>query len=136
MLYAQEGNALKGKTGPIIIATKCKDPIISMDGLILSKTDYQNLKIDESYSKKFKIKVLSEKEAKRKYKITNKDGVVEIKTNLLYVLNGECLTSKNISVLSKVTQTDILDIKLLKKDDAIKKYGKSGRNGALIIKTK
>lgn len=136
MLYAQEENSLKGKTGPIIIATKGSDPIISLDGLILSKIDYLNLNIDESYSNKFKIKALSEKEAKRKYRITNKDGVVEIKTNLLYVLNDECLTSESNTILSKVTQADILDIKMLKKDDAIKEYGKLGRNGALIIKTK
>jgi hypothetical protein len=136
MLYAQEENSLKGKTGPIIIATTGNDPIILLDGLILSKIDYLKLNIDESYSKKFKIKALSEKEAKKEYGITNKDGIVEIKTNLLYVLDNEYLTSESEKKLSKLTQGNILDMKVLKKEDAIKEYGKFGRNGAFIIKTK
>lgn len=136
MLYAQDENSLKGKAGPVIAATSGKDPIIILDGLILSKVDYLKLNIDKSYSKKFKIKAISEEKARKKYGITNKDGIVEIKTNLLYVLDSECLTSESKTKLSKLTQADILDIMMLKKEDAVKEYGKLGRNGAFMIKIK
>lgn len=139
ILHAQDENSLKGKTGPTIIPviTTGNNPIIILDGLILSKIEYLKLNIDESYSKKFKIKVLSEREAIKKYEIINIDGIVEIKTDLLYVLNNEYLTtSKSKKKLSKLTQTNILDITMLKKEDAVKEYDKLGRHGALIIRTK
>ncbi len=136
MLYAQCESSLKGKTGPTIVAATGKDPIIVLDGLILSKSDYLKLNINESYSKKFRIRSLNEIKAKKKYEITNEDGVVEIKTNLLYVLNNECLTLENRVKLIKLTDADILDMELLSKEDAKKNYGNLGRNGAIIIKTK
>jgi len=136
MLYAQDESSLKGKTGPVIAATTGKDPIIVLDGLILSKSDYLKLHIDKSYSKRFRIRSLNENEAKKKYEITNKDGIVEIKTDLLYVLNNECLTFKSKVKLTKLRDADILDIKLLTKEDAIKKYGHFGRNGAILIQSK
>lgn len=57
MLYAQDENSLKGKTGPTIIATKGSDPTVILDGLILSKNDFLKINIDESYSKSLRLRL-------------------------------------------------------------------------------
>lgn len=53
----------------------------------------------------------------------------------MFVLDNKYLTPKNKTELTKLTQTDILEIKILMKKDAVKEYGKLGKNGAIIIKT-
>jgi hypothetical protein len=136
MLYGQDENSLKGKTGPVILSEASKNPSIIMDGLILSKSDYLKLNIDKSYSKKFRINVLNEKESAEEYNVFNKDGIVKIKTNLLYVIDNKPLTVKNKVSLSKLDSANIIYMKMLNKEDAIKAYGKLGGNGALLIKTK
>ena len=63
--------------------------------------------------------------------------IIIISTRLLVVFNGELLSSKKEkSKLSTVNYKDIESIKKIEKNESIELYGKKGKNGALIIKTK
>ena len=56
---------------------------------------------------------------------------------LLIILNDLVLENKNKEkILLQVKEEDITFLGFLEKDDTINEYGKKGKHGALIIKTK
>lgn len=133
-LYAQDVNSLKGKTGPTIIATKGNDqypPLYVLDGLRISQEKFAELKIDKHCIKK--IKVSEDCDSTQKF-----NGIITVYSKLLIVLNDKSLFNSNdkIEALSKLKQDEVLSFRMLDKQEALNKYGKYGKFGALIIKTK
>ena len=96
--------------------------IYIIDGLKISKEKFIELKLP--------IYTL------RKLTVDKKRSEVKIKSKLLIVHNEIKLDRKNKTLLSQINEEDITVIRFIERENAINEYGKKGRHGALIIKTK
>lgn len=66
------------------------------------------------------------------------ESIITITTNLAIVLNGELLstTKEKKSKLSTISSENIESITKIDKEQSIKTYGRKGKNGVLVIKSK
>lgn len=69
--------------------------------------------------------------------INTKGDTILISTKLLAILNGKILDDRNEKreYLSSITKCDIESIIKLDKVEAVRKYGKQGKKGILLINT-
>lgn len=141
---AQKDSLLKGKaintnidtTRFVKIGSKKSSlpPLIILDGLKISQDTVIRFNLFKLGCIR-KIKVINDYE----FDTTNKySGAVKIYTKILFVLNDSLLKRKRekITALSKIKQEEIKSIKKINPEKAMKKYGKAGKHGAIIIKTK
>jgi len=109
-------------------------PLYIFDGLKIDQDKFIELKIDKSCIKRIKIdENYSFSDNTKAYK-----GSITIYSKMLVVLNDKLFfnSKDKKAMLSQVKQEEISLITALSKEEAHKKYGKAGKNGALIIKTK
>ncbi len=108
-------------------------PLVLLDGLEISQKKLVEFNLDEHCIKKVKlINDYCSSDTNLKY-----CGAVSIQSKLLIVLNDRLLYSRQekTETLSKIKQSDVLEYKMLSKQEALEKYGKRGKFGALVIKT-
>ncbi len=108
-------------------------PLVLLDGLEISQKKLAEFMLDEHCFKKFKrINDYCSSDTTLKY-----CGAVSIQSKLLIVLNDRLLYDRKekTETLSKIKQSDVLEYKMLSQQDALEKYGKRGKFGALVLNT-
>lgn len=108
-------------------------PLVLLDGLEISQKNLAEFMLDEHCFKKIKrINDYCSSDTTLKY-----CGAVSIQSKLLIVLNDRLLYDRKekTEALSKIKQSDVLEYKMLSQQDALEKYGKRGKFGALVVKT-
>lgn len=109
-------------------------PLYFLDGFKISQKQFAELNIDKLCIKKIKVdENYSSSDSTSTFK-----GAVFISSKLLVVLNDKNLFNikDKYKHLSKLEQGEILSFIFIDKNEASNKYGKLGKYGALIIKTK
>lgn len=124
-------------------STDGSSPLMVLDGTIVSQGK-ANLINPESIES---VTVLKDESATLKYGEKGKDGVIEIKTKNsqplltkvqgkpLIVLDGVIIGNKEISSLN-IDPNDIQSVSVIKNQNAIDKYGESGKDGVIEITSK
>lgn len=109
-------------------------PLYVIDGLRISQEKFAELKIDKHCIKRIKV----EEENKQCDSTQNFSGIIRVYSKMLIVLNDSLLADSNdkIETLSNIKRDAILSINKIDKQEALSKYGKIGKHGALIIRTK
>ncbi len=145
-LYSQEDTIYKNKIitsnnknidttimiGPGL--SSLHEPLYIVDGLKIDNEKFAEIQLCRNKVKKIRID--------KEYVLTTSDkvyfGAIRIYTKILFIFNDSLLEHKRekIKVLSKVKQEEIKSIKKIDADKAIEKYGKAGKHGAIIIKTR
>lgn len=108
-------------------------PLVLLDGLEISQKKLVEFNLDEHCIKKVKlINDYCSSDTNLKY-----CGAVSIQSELLIVLNDRLLYDRKekTETLSKIKQSDVLEYKMLSKQEALGKYGKRGKFGALVLNT-
>ncbi len=108
-------------------------PLVLLDGLEISQEKLVEINLDEHCIKKVKlINDYCSSDTNLKY-----CGAVSIQSKLLIVLNDRLLYDRKekTETLSKIKQSDVLEYKMLSKQEALEKYGKRGKFGALVLNT-
>ena len=74
----------------------------------------------------------------KKVRTNVQEGVIVVTTNLAVVLNSKLLstTKEKKSQLSTINLDNIESIMKIEKEQSTELYGKKGKNGVLVIKTK
>lgn len=109
-------------------------PLVILDGLEISQKNLAEFMLDEHCFKKIKrINDYCSSDTTLKY-----CGAVSIQSKLLIVINDRllCDRKEKTETLSKIKQSDVLEYKMLNKQEALEKFGKCGKFGALMVKTK
>jgi TonB family protein len=108
-------------------------PIYVVDGYIISADEAEKIDPESIES----ITILKDKFTTEKYGEKGKDGVIEITSKgksakMLVIINGDVNEKEG---MSKINTEDIESMKVLKDEDAVKKYGDKGKNGAIEVIT-
>jgi TonB family protein len=108
-------------------------PIYVVDGYIISADEAEKIDPESIES----ITILKDKFTTEKYGEKGKDGVIEITSKgksakMLVIINGDVNEKEG---MSKINTEDIEYMKVLKDEDAVKKYGDKGKNGAIEVIT-
>lgn len=103
-------------------------PLYILDGLEISSEEFVEWNLDIQCVRKIKLETT---ETRRHC------GIVHVYTRLLIVFNDRVLDTRKdrIKTLSNL-ERDSISIKKIDKQEAVNIYGKKGKYGALIIKTK
>lgn len=110
-------------------------PLYVLDGLLLDSTLFFELSFEKKQIKK--TVALNASDALKKYGDKGQNGVIEVYTKVLIVLNG----TKLLSCEEKVKQLSYINInqknvlKLIRRAEAIEIYGKQAKYGAIQIDT-
>ena len=108
-------------------------PIYVVDGYIISADEAEKIDPESIES----ITILKDKSTTEKYGEKGKDGVIEITSKgksakMLVIINGAVNEKEG---MSKINTEDIKSMTVLKDEDAVKKYGDKGKNGAIEVIT-
>lgn len=129
--YSQQDTAHKIRPGHNVSKYP---PLYILDGLKISQERFAELKIDECCIRRIRTdEDFSICDSTSKFK-----GSITIYTKLLIVLNDTLLRNAKDKqeLLSKLKQDNVSFLEKVDKEEAIIKYGKDGKCGVLIIKTK
>ena len=145
VIKLNEENSKNNKTKIIISKTNNNEPIHIINGKVVKKNEIEELEVENIN----KVEVLKGDDAVKKYGNKGKDGVVMVTTKdknndtiiistdddkkPLYIIDGKEDNNDKLEVLNP---DNIHHIKVLKGDDAIKKYGDKGSNGVIEVTTK
>ncbi len=109
-------------------------PLYVLDGLKISQEKFAELQITKQCIKKIKVNEdYNFCDSTQKF-----SGIITVYSKLLIVLNDKLLldSKDKIETLSKLKQDEVVSLNMLNKREASDKYGKNGKFGALIIKTR
>jgi TonB family protein len=127
-------------------------PLYVVDGSITSKAEVEKINPETIES----VSVLKDKSATDKYGEKGNDGIVEINLKKTPQESGGKVTIKSVNstdpkepplividgvvsertLMSDLNANSINSITVLKNEDAIKKYGEKGKNGAFEVKSR
>jgi hypothetical protein len=130
--------SLLGKTGPELISyDTINQPIILLDGLMITYKEYISLQFTNREKRNFKIQKKDYKETDNKFCKKEKKSVLLIYTKFLFVIDDKLLKTYNekIKVLSSIEGKDTFMIKKIEKKEAINRFGKCGKYGAIEVKS-
>lgn len=105
-------------------------PLIVLDGLEISPEDIEEWGIEKHVIKRVKYETTSD--GSRGY-----CGIIRLYSKFLIVLDDELLgnTKEKVNTLSNIKRESISSIKMIDKQEAVRKFGKKGKHGALLIQT-
>lgn len=110
-------------------------PLYVLEGLVMDSSTFMGLSFEKKQIRK--IVLLKDTDALKEYGDRVKNGVIEVYTKAIVVLNGIQLLSREEKVkqLSGININQKSILKLIKDKEAVKMYGKQAKYGAIQIVT-
>lgn len=103
-------------------------PLIILDGLEISPEEIAEWGIEKQVIKRIKYETTSD--SSRGY-----CGIIRLYSKMLIALNDSLLVNskEKVDSLSKIKREAISSIKMIDRQEAVRRYGRKGKYGALLI---